>query len=99
MCPNLPERDNAEWIRLLEAADIPVTPVNDIGDLFEDPHLKAVNFFQDMEHPTEGTLKVARFPVRFGRSPASVRTLAPNLGADTREVLSEMMARKDNTGT
>lgn len=84
---------NAEWITRLEAADIPVSPVNAIGDLFENPHLKAVGFFSEMEHPTEGTLKVARFPVRFSRSPATIRRLAPNLGADTDEVIRESQGR------
>jgi crotonobetainyl-CoA:carnitine CoA-transferase CaiB-like acyl-CoA transferase len=76
-------RGNHEWLELLLAADIPACPVNSIDDLFDNPHLAAVGFFEDMPHPTEGTLKVCRFPVRFSRSPSQVRSLAPNLGEHT----------------
>ena len=91
----LPRFTNAEWILKLEAADIPVSPVNAIEDLFEDPHLQAVGMFSTLEHPTEGTLKVARFPVRFSRSPATIRHLAPNHGEHTAEVLAEHRARSN----
>lgn len=91
LAEHLPMFTTAEWIAKLEAADIPVSPVNGIADLFEDPHLRAVGLFSDMEHPTEGTLKVARFPVLFERSPATVRRLAPNLGEHTQEVIAELL--------
>jgi crotonobetainyl-CoA:carnitine CoA-transferase CaiB-like acyl-CoA transferase len=73
---------------LLHDADIPVAAVNAIEDLFDDPHLKAVGFFEDIGHPTEGVLKSARFPVQFSASPASVRRLAPNLGEHNCEVFA-----------
>ncbi len=76
----LPARTNAAWLELLHKIDIPACPVNSIDDLLTDPHLAAVNFFEEQQHPTEGTLNVARYPVRFGKSPADVRRLAPNLG-------------------
>jgi crotonobetainyl-CoA:carnitine CoA-transferase CaiB-like acyl-CoA transferase len=84
---HLPERTNAEWLELLHGIDIPACPVNSIEALFEDPHLKAVNFFGKAEHPTEGTLTVCRFPVKFSGTPASVRRLAPNLGEHNTEIL------------
>ena len=56
-------------------------------DLLVDPHLEAVNFFETVEHPTEGQIKLTRFPVHFSKSPASIRRLSPNLGEHTAEVL------------
>ena len=94
----LPRFSNAEWIAKLEAADIPVSPVNSIEDLFTDPHLNAVGLFSDMAHPTEGVLKVARFPVKFSRSPATIRRLAPTKGADTEAVIAESRARAARAG-
>jgi len=84
---HLPQKSTAEWIEALRTADIPVHAVNKIEDLFDDPHLKAVKMFSEMEHPTEGRVKVARFPVKFSRTPASIRCLAPNLGEHTEEIL------------
>jgi crotonobetainyl-CoA:carnitine CoA-transferase CaiB-like acyl-CoA transferase len=82
LATHLPARDNAEWLELLHGIDIPACPVNAIEDLLENPHLRAVGFFEQMEHPTEGSLNVARYPARFAKSPANIRRLAPNLGAD-----------------
>jgi crotonobetainyl-CoA:carnitine CoA-transferase CaiB-like acyl-CoA transferase len=87
LAQHLPARTTAQWLELLHGADIPVTAVNAIEDLFDDPHLKAVGLFEDVEHPTEGMLKTPRFPVQFSASPASVRRLAPNLGEHNQDVL------------
>ncbi len=89
---HLKKRTTAEWLDILHGMDIPACPVNAIDELFDEPHLKAVDFFEEVEHPTEGRLKNPRFPVRFSRSPASLRRLAPNLGADNDDVLGKAPA-------
>jgi crotonobetainyl-CoA:carnitine CoA-transferase CaiB-like acyl-CoA transferase len=87
LADQLVARGNREWLEVLHGIDIPACPVNAIEDLVDDPHLKAVNFFEEVDHPTEGKTMMARFPVRFGGSPASVRRLAPNLGEHNAEIL------------
>jgi crotonobetainyl-CoA:carnitine CoA-transferase CaiB-like acyl-CoA transferase len=83
----LPARTNAEWLELLHKIDIPACPVNAIEDLLTDPHLTAVGFFEEQNHPTEGMVNVARYPVRFSASPADIRRLAPNLGEHNDEFM------------
>ncbi len=81
LAEHLRQRTNAEWLALLDAADIPACPVNSIDDLYEDAHLRAVGLLYDVEHPTEGLLRAAHFPVNFGRAPRQPRERpAPNLG-------------------
>ena len=46
-------------------------------------------FWQMMEHPTEGMLRVSSNPIGLKRTPPSIRRLAPRLGEHTREVLKE----------
>jgi crotonobetainyl-CoA:carnitine CoA-transferase CaiB-like acyl-CoA transferase len=89
LASHLPARTNADWLDVLHSVDIPACPVNTIEDLFHDPHLQAVGFFEDVDHPTEGRLMTTRFPVRFGATPASVQRLAPNLGEHTAEILGQ----------
>lgn len=93
-------RSNREWLEALHGIDIPACPVNAIRDLLDDPHLKAVRFFEEMQHPTEGKVLVCRHPVKYSRSPASIRRLAPNLGEHTAEILDENVEhrRSDATG-
>jgi crotonobetainyl-CoA:carnitine CoA-transferase CaiB-like acyl-CoA transferase len=86
LAAHLAGRTNVEWLEALHAVDIPACPVNSIDDLFADEHLKAVNFFEDAMHPTEGLVKNCRFPVKFGRSPVTVQRLAPNLGEHNAEI-------------
>ena len=86
LAEHLLARNNEEWLKVLHEIDIPACPVNSIDDLFDDPHLKAVHFFEEMNHPTEKTVMVCRHPVQFSHTPASIRRLAPNLGEHTAEV-------------
>jgi crotonobetainyl-CoA:carnitine CoA-transferase CaiB-like acyl-CoA transferase len=87
LAQHLVTRSTTEWLEQCHLGDIPACPVNSIEDLFDDPHLKAVDFFTNVEHPTEGTLKTCRFPIRFSASPAGIGRLAPNLGEHNAEIL------------
>ena len=50
-------RTTAEWIEIFERLDIPATPLYDLNDLPEHPHLKAVGLFRTAEHPSEGKIR------------------------------------------
>jgi formyl-CoA transferase len=78
-----PDRTTAEWLALMEEADIPAMPVNRLQDLPDDPHLSTTGFFQRIDHPTEGPIWTTRPTVRFSRTPARAdRKPAPRLGED-----------------
>jgi len=83
-------RTSAEWLRLLEDADIPAYPMHTLESLLEDPHLVATGFFETLEHPTEGTLRMTAIPGSWSRTPPTVRRHAPRLGENSREVLEEL---------
>jgi crotonobetainyl-CoA:carnitine CoA-transferase CaiB-like acyl-CoA transferase len=87
LAQHLPSKTTQEWVALFGAADIPATPVNSIEDLFDDPHLQAVGFWQEIEHPTEGLLRVPGVPGTWSRTQPDIRRLAPGLGEHTDEVL------------
>ena len=82
-------KTNADWMQLLGAEDIPFSVVNSLEDLTTDPHLEAVNFWQMVEHPTEGTLRMARNPLQMSASPPEVTRLPPGLGEHSAEILRE----------
>ncbi len=83
-------RTTAEWEALLLSIDVPHTAFAPLSQIAEQPHLKAVGLFQEIDHPSEGKLLQARPPARFSASPASVHLLSPQLGQHTREVLREV---------
>jgi crotonobetainyl-CoA:carnitine CoA-transferase CaiB-like acyl-CoA transferase len=82
-------RTTAEWLELLKDADIPHAVSRSIDSLLDDEHLNAVGFFQVLEHPSEGTVRMTGIPSTWSATPLSVRRLAPLLGQHTREVLAE----------
>ena len=82
------QKTSAECLAVCGALDIPAAPINDIEDLIDHPHLKAVGLFSLSEHPTEGSVRYVMPPTRFSESPASIRSHAPLLGQHTREILS-----------
>ncbi len=75
-----------EWLKLGEENRIPIMRANTLDEVLEDPHLKAVDFFQLREHPTEGTWRAMKPPVKFSKTPASIRRDPPRTGADSDDV-------------
>jgi crotonobetainyl-CoA:carnitine CoA-transferase CaiB-like acyl-CoA transferase len=82
-------RTNAEWLTELDRRNIPGMIVNSLESLLRDPHLEATGFWQVMEHPTEGTLRLPGIPAAYSRTPASIRRLPPRLGEHSEEILRE----------
>jgi crotonobetainyl-CoA:carnitine CoA-transferase CaiB-like acyl-CoA transferase len=85
------EKSTAEWMTLLEAADVPFMPMHDLLSILDDPQLKATGFFIDAEHPSEGRIRSMRVPVRWQNNPVTtLRRHAPRLGEHTREILAQL---------
>jgi crotonobetainyl-CoA:carnitine CoA-transferase CaiB-like acyl-CoA transferase len=82
-------RTTGEWLEIFAKSSVPTNAVNTLAGLKDDPHLKAVGFWQEVDHPTEGRLRMTKFPVNFSATPADVRRLQPRLGEHTAEVLGE----------
>ena len=85
-----PEQTTAWWLDLCEKLDIPATTIVKLDDLPEHPQLQAVNLFETHQHPTEGNVRTVRSPVKFAGTPVGYRLHAPQLGEQTREILSEL---------
>jgi crotonobetainyl-CoA:carnitine CoA-transferase CaiB-like acyl-CoA transferase len=79
----------AHWLAALKAADIPCGPVNPLAELPQDEQLAAVDFFPVTQHPSEGSIRIVRPPVRFGEADCPLRHPAPLLGQHSREILRE----------
>jgi crotonobetainyl-CoA:carnitine CoA-transferase CaiB-like acyl-CoA transferase len=82
-------RSSAEWIELLDRIDVPVMAMHDFRSVMEDPHLKAVNFFRHVTHPTEGEIVTMANPVRMSATPVEPPRPAPNFAEHSLEVLRE----------
>jgi crotonobetainyl-CoA:carnitine CoA-transferase CaiB-like acyl-CoA transferase len=82
-------RTNAEWLAELDRRNIPGMVVNSLESLLRDPHLEATGFWQIVEHPTEGTMRLPGIPAAYSKTPAAIRRLPPRLGEHSLEILRE----------
>jgi crotonobetainyl-CoA:carnitine CoA-transferase CaiB-like acyl-CoA transferase len=82
-------RTTQEWLDLFGATSVPTNAVNTLDSLLDDPHLKDVGFWQELDHPTEGKLRMTRFPVTFSETPAENRRHQPVMGEHSVEILRE----------
>ncbi|MCB2089673.1 MAG: CoA transferase [Sphingomonadaceae bacterium] len=82
----LPAFTTAEAIELMRKHSLPAMPVRDLSAMLEDPHLQQAGFFQQREHPSEGTLNEMREPSRFSAWQGHETRPVPRLGEHTDEL-------------
>jgi crotonobetainyl-CoA:carnitine CoA-transferase CaiB-like acyl-CoA transferase len=85
----LETRTTAEWMTLLDQADVPAMPMHDLESILGDPHLAATHFFPVVEHPSEGRIRSMRTSATWSDTPVEPSRLAPRLGEHSEEILRE----------
>jgi crotonobetainyl-CoA:carnitine CoA-transferase CaiB-like acyl-CoA transferase len=85
----LRERTTDEWLALFHELEIPAAPIHTPDALFDNPHLNAVGLFETVDTP-HGPVRFPGVPTWFSRTPGRVAGPAPELGADTAEVLERI---------
>lgn len=85
------QKTKAEWIGLLEAANVPCGPINNFKEVFENEQVKARGVQIDVPHLTAGTMKLVASPMRLSETPVEVRLAPPLLGQHTDEILRERL--------
>ena len=76
-----------ELIAALDAAEVPVGPVNDVAEILGDPHVEARGLIGEFDYPGVGLFKALGLPYKFEgfEDPSIARP--PTLGEHTDEVL------------
>jgi crotonobetainyl-CoA:carnitine CoA-transferase CaiB-like acyl-CoA transferase len=66
-------------------------PVLSIGEVLEDPHIKARGAFTERVHPSAGPTKLLAPWIHLSKTPTEIRDDAPALGQHTDEVLGGLL--------
>lgn len=83
------QRTTQEWLDFLEPLQIPCARVKSTDELFTDPHLAQIGFFERFE--TElGTIRYPGVPTWFSVTPGRVAGPTPRLGEHTQDIVGQL---------
>lgn len=83
-------KTTAEWLAILQAADLAAMPCHTLETLRRDPHLEAVGLVVADQHPTEGRASAIRSSIRVDGACCPPGPSAEPRGSSTRAILEEL---------
>jgi crotonobetainyl-CoA:carnitine CoA-transferase CaiB-like acyl-CoA transferase len=92
LAPVLARRTTADWIAMLEGANVPCGPINRIDEVFADPQAVARGLTVAMAHAGAGPIDIVASPLRLSRTPPEYRSPPPLLGEHTSDILEQLLA-------
>lgn len=81
----------AQWVSELEAAGVPCGPVNDLAQVFADPHVVARGLAIELPHALAGHVPQVASPIRLSETPVEYTRAPPLLGEHTAQVLQALL--------
>jgi crotonobetainyl-CoA:carnitine CoA-transferase CaiB-like acyl-CoA transferase len=79
---------------------VPMGPVNNGKDIFEDPHVRVREMLVETPMPGDNPpVVLAGCPIKFTETPSGIYARAPRLGEHTAEVLAEVGVESPQRGT
>ena len=83
----------ADLVRAMEAAGVPGGPINSLSEVFASDQVEARGMKISMpdEHAASGGVPLIGNPVKFSKTPVSYRHAPPACGADTQDVLDDLL--------
>jgi len=85
----------AELIAKLDAADVPVGPVNDVAEVLADPHVRARRMVGSFDYPGVGEFRALALPYKFAGWDDPAIGAPPALGEHTEQILKERLGYSD----
>ena len=87
----LKEKPTDFWISSLEKVKVPCGPINDLSQVFADPHIQQRGILKEYAHPGGARQKLVSTPIKYGQAKSGAELSPPMLGQHTDEVLSEIL--------
>jgi crotonobetainyl-CoA:carnitine CoA-transferase CaiB-like acyl-CoA transferase len=83
--------DRARLLSVLDEADVPVGPVNDVAEILADPHVRARRLIGSFDYPEVGEFKALAIPYKFLGWDNPEIGRPPTLGEHTDSLLKEIL--------
>lgn len=84
-------RSKSAWLEALEAAKVPCGAINNLAEVFADPHIRARDMVSTWEHPVAGAVELVASPMKLSVTPVRRDITPPTLGQHTDEVLHDLL--------
>ncbi len=88
-------RSKSDWLAALEAAKVPCGAINNLAEVFADPHIEARNMVTHWQHPHQNDLRLVSSPIKLSATPVRCDLPPPLLGQHTDEVLRTVLNYPD----
>ena len=85
------KKTTKEWGDIFENAGLPYSPINNMKEICEDPHIAHRKMLVEIDQPGIGKMKIAGSPIRLSETPGEVYAPAPLLGQHSEDVLREIL--------
>jgi crotonobetainyl-CoA:carnitine CoA-transferase CaiB-like acyl-CoA transferase len=87
----LKTRTKADWLAALEAAKVPCGAINNLAEVFADPHIQAREMVRHWQHPIQADLQLVASPIKMSLTPVRQDLPPPLLGQHTQDVLTDVL--------
>ena len=84
------KKTNAQLCEIFKKNDIPHGEVNTLDALTTNKHLRKVNFFRKLKHPSEGNILLPDTGIKINNKSLPIRKHQPFLGENSKEILEEI---------
>ena len=88
------QRTKADWLDILEAAQVPAGPINTVAEVFQEPQIQAREMQVNVPHPLNPDLQLVGNPIKLSRTPVNYSSPPPMLGEHTDQVLAASSPRQ-----
>jgi len=85
------KKTTGEWSEIFDEAELPYSPINNVKDLCEDPHIAHRNMLVEIDQPGAGKMKIVGSPIKLSETPGEVYAPAPLLGEHSEWVLKDIL--------
>ena len=90
LAPVFATKSREEWLRRLEADDVPVVPLYNVAEVLEDPQVRHLDMVEESVYPQAGKLQFVSGPVGYDGLAKAPATPPPLLGEHTAAILQEL---------
>jgi crotonobetainyl-CoA:carnitine CoA-transferase CaiB-like acyl-CoA transferase len=85
-------RGKHDWLPALEAAKVPCGPINNLAEVFADPHVQHRGMVNEWQHPLSPTpVSLVASPIKLSATPVRTDLPPPLLGQHTASVLADWL--------